>query len=154
MFSDRGDIKEIEQGEAFAPKFENGVIPCVAVDAESKEVLMFAFMNEESLSLTLETGLAHYWSRSRKSLWKKGESSGMTQRVVQLRTDCDQDCLVMEVELAEPTAGGEKASCHVGYKSCFYREVLPPTTSGESAKLKFVQEKVFDPDQVYGSKGE
>ena len=157
MFSPRQDAHQIEEGASFAPKFQDGVIPCITVDAESKEVLMFAFMNEASLKLTLETGLVHYWSRSRQALWKKGESSGMTQTLVQLRTDCDQDCLVAEVTLAQPTAGGEKASCHVGYKSCFYREVVLPAGEmgkDETVKLNLVQTKVFDPKQVYGQQGE
>lgn len=113
-------------------KFENGLIPAIVQDAATKEVLMFAYMNEESLKLTLETQIAHYWSRSRQSLWKKGETSGHFQFVREIRFDCDADCLLLFVE----QTGG---ACHNGYKSCFYR-----TIDGE-----IVGEKVFDEKDVY-----
>ena len=146
------DKKQLEQGAAFAPKFdEHGLIPCITTHADTGEVLMFAYMNELSLAKTIETGLVHYWSRSRGKLWLKGESSGMTQQVVQLLTDCDQDALVARVTLGKSTSGGGvQASCHVGYPNCFYREV--PVGIGEDGKLelKTIAEKVFDPDEVYG----
>lgn len=113
-------------------KFENGLIPAVIQDADTKEVLMFAFMNEEAFRLTLETQIAHYWSRSRQSLWKKGETSGHLQHVREIRFDCDADCLLL---LVHQTGG----ACHNGYKSCFYR-----TLDG-----KIVGEKVFDENQIY-----
>jgi len=111
---------------------------------------MFAFMNPEALTLTIETGLAHYWSRSRQKLWKKGESSGMFQKVKRMLIDDDQDCVVIEVELTEPNIGGQEASCHVGYRSCFYREV-PTGEKHEPVRLKFIEDsKAFDPKAVYG----
>lgn len=139
------DKQQRELGTTFAPKFdENGLIPCVAVHAETKEVLMVAFMNEQSLQATLETGAATYWSRSRGKLWKKGESSGMTQHVKRLRVDCDQDCLVAEVIVGNGT-DVPQAACHTGYQSCFYRAVKP------DGSLEFVErDKAFDPDAVYG----
>lgn len=113
-------------------KFENGLIPAIVQDADSKEVLMFAFMNKEALKLTIDTEIAHYWSRSRNALWKKGETSGHFQYVKQIYYDCDADCLLLEVN----QKGG---ACHNGYKSCFYR-----TIDG-----KIVGEKVFDEKEVY-----
>ncbi|MCL2863432.1 MAG: phosphoribosyl-AMP cyclohydrolase [Methanimicrococcus sp.] len=115
-----------------ALKFENGLIPAIVQDADSKEVLMFAFMNEEALKLTLETKIAHYWSRSRQSLWKKGETSGHFQRVEQIYFDCDADALLLTVK----QTGG---ACHNGYKSCFYRTIDGAVTG----------EKVFDEKDVY-----
>ncbi len=147
------DKKQLEEGNAFSPKFdEHGLIPCITTHADTGEVLMFAYMNELSLAKTIETGLVHYWSRSRGKLWLKGESSGMSQHVVQLLTDCDQDALVARVKIGKSTAGGGvQASCHVGYPNCFYRAV--PTGIGEArgpVKLMTIAEKVYDPDQVYG----
>ncbi|MDR2943849.1 MAG: phosphoribosyl-AMP cyclohydrolase [Methanosarcinales archaeon] len=113
-------------------KFTNGLIPAIVQDAASNEVLMFAYMNEEALKLTLETRLAHYWSRSRQSLWKKGETSGHFQHVSQIYFDCDADCLLLKVD----QIGG---ACHNGYRSCFYR-----TVDG-----KIAGEKVFDEKEVY-----
>ncbi len=111
---------------------------------------MFAFMNQEALALTIESGRAHYWSRSRQTLWKKGESSGMFQHVKRMLIDDDQDCIVIEVELTQPTVGGQEASRHVGYHSCFYREVSVGNVEG-AVRLKFIEEgKVFDPVAVYG----
>jgi phosphoribosyl-AMP cyclohydrolase len=154
-FTERpADKKQLEEGEGFSPKFDdNGLIPCITTHAETGEVLMFAYMNELSLAKTIETGMVHYWSRSRGKLWLKGESSGMTQKVVELLTDCDQDAIVAKVTIGKATAGGVQASCHVGYPNCFYRAV--PTGVGETdqpVKLKTVAEKVFDPDEVYGNK--
>lgn len=148
------DKKQLEEGDRFAPKFDdNGLIPCITTHAETGEVLMFAYMNELSLAKTIETGMVHYWSRSRGKLWLKGESSGMTQKVVELLTDCDQDALVARVTVGAAKQGGAQASCHVGYPNCFYRAV--PTGIGDTdtpVKLKTVAEKVFDPDEVYGNK--
>ena len=115
---------------------------------------MFAYMNELSLAKTIETGMVHYWSRSRGKLWLKGESSGMTQQVVQLLTDCDQDAIVAKVIIGQSTSGGGvQASCHVGYPNCFYRAI--PTGIGETnqpVQMSVISQKVFDPDQVYGRK--
>jgi phosphoribosyl-AMP cyclohydrolase len=137
--------KDREHGTTFIPKFdEHGLLPCVAVHAESKEVLMVAFMNEQSLAATLRSGHVTYWSRSRGKLWKKGESSGMTQHLKRLRVDCDQDCLVAEVVVGDP-ATTPQAACHTGYASCFYREVK------SDGSMVFVEkEKAFDPNAVYG----
>ena len=146
------DKKQLEESAGFSPKFdENGLIPCITTHAETGEVLMFAYMNELSLAKTIETGLVHYWSRSRGELWLKGESSGMSQRVVQLLTDCDQDALVARVTIGKATKGGVQASCHVGYPNCFYRAI--PTGVGETdgpVQMSNIAEKVYDPDEVYG----
>jgi len=121
-FAKRESVQQVEEGSVLAPKFdENGLIPCVTQHAETREILMFAYMNAEALEASLNTSLAHYWSRSRRKLWKKGETSGMTQRVKRVLIDDDQDCVILEVDLARPAAGGDEASCHVGYRSCFYR---------------------------------
>src|SRR5512147_707521 len=117
-------------------KFSDGLIPVIVQDARTKDVLMMAWANEEAVRLTRESGYAHYYSRSRKKLWKKGEESGHFQKVLRILTDCDEDCLIYEVEQTG-------AACHTGYASCFYR-----TLDGG-----IVGTKVFDPDQVYGKKG-
>ncbi|MEM7680677.1 MAG: phosphoribosyl-AMP cyclohydrolase [Planctomycetota bacterium] len=159
LFAERpADTKALDHATDFAPKFDaDGLIPCITVDDASGEVLMFAFMNRLSLGQTLRTGKATYWSRSRGKLWVKGESSGMTQRVVSVRTDCDQDVVMCRVTVDRPPAGGEPAACHVGYASCFFREVdrdaLPNTASEGPAGLRVVAERVFDPDKVYGKPG-
>ena len=139
----RGTIGDIEEGRTFAPKFDrDGLLACVATDAASGEVLMVAHMNEEALRRSIATGEAWYYSRSRKTLWRKGERSGHTQRVVELRVDCDQDALWLKVEQA-----GE-AACHTGRRSCFYRVV--PLGEAGSVTLEFRDaEKRFDPDKVY-----
>ncbi|MBK1880291.1 phosphoribosyl-AMP cyclohydrolase [Pelagicoccus mobilis] len=150
-FAERETVLQVEEGNQLAPKFDDkGLIPCVTLHAESREVLMFAFMNAEALEATLASGFAHYWSRSRQKLWKKGESSGMTQKVERALIDDDQDCVVLEVSLATPDAGGDEASCHVGYRSCFYRKVELGEKS-EVRNLEFIEaEKAFDPNAVYG----
>lgn len=131
--------KEIEEGIDFTPKFDaNGLIPAIAQDANTGEILMVAYMNEESLGLTLETGNAVYFSRSRQKLWKKGEQSGHMQKVHQVLVDCDQDCLIIKVTV-------DSGQCHTGYQSCFYRAV----TEDNAAKLKFLAEKVYDPEKAY-----
>lgn len=152
IFSPRTSISQVEEGTDLAPKFDaNGGIPCITLHAETREVLMFAFMNEEALKLTIQTGLAHYWSRSRRQLWKKGETSGMVQHVRRMLIDDDQDSIVIEVGLTPPTAGGNEASCHVGYRSCFYREVPLKPVTREAVQLNFIEhEKSFDPLAIYG----
>lgn len=110
---------EIEEGTSFRPRYDrDGLIACVTLDDSDGAVLMLAHMNAEALRLTLETGVAHYWSRSRQALWRKGDTSGQVQRVVELRTDCDQDALVMRV-----VPGGDGGACHTGRRSCFYRRL-------------------------------
>ena len=117
LFPTAASTQELERGEIIAPRFDaNGLIAAVTTDAHSGEVLMLAWMNAEALRLTLDTGEAHYYSRSRKSLWKKGETSGQIQKVEELRIDCDQDAVWMKVHVQ-----GDGGACHVGYRSCFYR---------------------------------
>jgi phosphoribosyl-AMP cyclohydrolase len=137
-----GDKAELEEGFLFAPRFDAaGLVTCVATDARSGEVLMVAHMNDEALRKTIETGDAWYYSRSRKKLWRKGETSGHVQRVVEMRTDCDQDAVWIRVE---QSGGG---ACHTGRRSCFYRAVK---NDNNGAKLEFVDAgKAFDPAKVY-----
>ena len=132
---------EYEEGLAFSPKFDaSGLVTCVATDAATGEVLMVAHMNEEALRKTIASGEAWYFSRSRKALWRKGETSGQTQRVVEMRTDCDQDAVWIRVEQVG-------AACHTGRKSCFYRKV---EADGGGARLAFVDaDRLFDPHAVY-----
>lgn len=124
---------DLEEGAAFSPRFdEHGLLPAIVTDAESGDVLMFAHMNKDALRLTLETGEAHFWSRSRRALWKKGETSGNVLRVIEVRTDCDQDVIWIRAQL-----DGE-AACHTGRRSCFYRAV-----AGEADgvfRLRFMDE--------------
>ena len=118
-FAPRIDTNQIENGHVFAPKFDaDGLIVCVTTDAWTGEVLMVAHMNAEALEKTLSTGVVHYWSRSRQTLWRKGDTSGQLQTVVELRVDCDQDAL-----LARVTVGGDGGACHTGRRSCFYRRI-------------------------------
>jgi phosphoribosyl-AMP cyclohydrolase len=134
---------DVEEGLKLRPKFDAaGLVTCVTTDAGSGEVLMVAHMNDEALRKTINTGEAWYFSRSRAALWRKGESSGHVQRVVEMRVDCDQDAVWIRVE----QAGG--AACHTGRHSCFYRAVT--TGEGETTQLSFVDaERVFDPAKVY-----
>ncbi|MEM9296478.1 MAG: phosphoribosyl-AMP cyclohydrolase [Planctomycetota bacterium] len=143
-FSVRRSVEQVEEGADLAPKFdEHGLIPVVTTDIDSGEVLMHAYMNQEALLRTIELGEAVYWSRSRKCLWHKGATSGLVQRVRELRIDDDQDCVWLRVDVQ----GG--ASCHVGYRSCFYRAVPFGDQAGQP--LTFTEsEKVFDPKAVYG----
>ena len=138
------DKSGIEEGLAFAPQFgADGLITAVVTDVKSGDLLMVAHMNAEAVAKTIESGEAWYYSRSRKALWKKGESSGHVQRVVELRVDCDQDALWLKVEQVGPGA------CHTGRRSCFYRSV--PLGKAGSVKLEFRNgEKTFDPKAVYG----
>ena len=145
VFSKRTSIEEVEEGKSFQPKFdENGLIPVITIDDEDNQVLMHGYMNEEALKKSIKTKMSHYWSRSRKKIWKKGETSGFFQNIIKIQIDDDQDCIILFVKLS-----GTKASCHVGYKSCFYREL---EKEGEkfSTNLIFNEEKkVFDPEKVY-----
>ncbi|MCC9000807.1 MAG: phosphoribosyl-AMP cyclohydrolase [Candidatus Contendobacter sp.] len=144
-FPERGHVAEIEEGNRFMPTFDGaGLIPCVTQDAATGEVLMLGYMNQESLTKTIKTGYAHYWSRSRQTLWRKGEQSGQSQRVKRLLVDDDQDCVLIQVELT----GG--ASCHVGYRSCFFRE-LQCESGRTDFSLQFLESaKVYDP-RSYGT---
>lgn len=144
-FAARGNKAELEEGLDFAPKFDaDGLIPALAMDAATREPLMLAYMNAESLRRTLEIGEAVYWSRSRKEIWHKGATSGHTQKIVEIRTDCDQDALILLVD--QQGAG----ACHSGRESCFYRKVLPGS-AGEKPTLEFIGGgKTFDPAAVYG----
>ena len=136
----------LEEGAVFAPRFDaHGLITAVAVDAASKEVLMLAHMNAEALALSLETGEAHYYSRSRGKIWRKGETSGEVQTIVETRTDCDQDAIVLVVEQT-----GRGAACHTGRRSCFYRRV--EFTGGETTLTDAGVPRLFDPMDVYGNK--
>ena len=138
------DKAELETGPAFTPRFDaHGLITAVVTDAGDGELLMVAHMNAEALALTIETGIAHYYSRSRKKLWKKGETSGNLQNVIELRTDCDQDALWLKVKVA-----GHDATCHTGRRSCFYRTV---ERDGDTAKVSITDTEVhFHPDEIYG----
>ena len=134
--------REREEGLTFSPKFDaSGLVTCVTTDAANGEVLMVAHMNEEALNKTVASGEAWYFSRSRNALWRKGETSGQTQRVLEMRLDCDQDAVWIRVEQSG-------AACHTGRRSCFYRKV----EAGEGgARLTFVAaERLFDPKTVYG----
>jgi phosphoribosyl-AMP cyclohydrolase len=130
---------EIEEGRVLAPKFDaHGLLTAIAIEAGSKDVLMLAHMNAEALDLTLSTGEAHYYSRSRKTIWKKGETSGEVQKVVEVRVDCDQDAILLVVEQT-----GRGAACHTGRKSCFYRRIE------DGALADTGEPKLFDPKVVY-----
>ena len=145
-FATRTSVEQVEEGESLAPKFDdNGVIPVITTDAESGELLMHGYMNAEALKKTIETKEAHYWSRSKKALWHKGKTSGFVQKVIDLRIDDDQDALWMSVDI------GNGASCHVGYKSCFYRSIpLGPIKNAKEIELDFKEKKKkFDPEKVY-----
>lgn len=134
---DQKDQKDqIEQGNRFQPRFTaDGLIPCIVTRAGTKDVLMMAYMNAEALEKTLATGQAWYWSRSRNALWRKGATSGQTQTIVHMYTDCDQDTLWIEVQV-----GGDGGVCHVGYPSCFYREIIGKK-DGSAAHLAFTEKK-------------
>ena len=146
MFKKRDSVFEVEEGKFLSPKFDSqGLIPVITTDSKTGEVLMHGYMNSEALKKTIETKEAHYWSRSRKSIWHKGKTSGFTQKVIQIRIDDDQDSVWLNVDI------GDGASCHVGYKSCFYRSIpLGKIDQSEKVEMKFEEkEKKFDPEKVY-----
>ena len=146
MFKNRTSVFEVEEGKILSPKFDqNGLIPVVTTDDKTGEVLMHGYMNDLALKKTIETKEAHYWSRSKNALWHKGMKSGFVQKVIDLRIDDDQDALWMSVDI------GNGASCHVGYKSCFYRSVpLGKIDNSEGIEMKFEEKKKkFDPEKVY-----
>jgi phosphoribosyl-AMP cyclohydrolase len=145
LFSSRFSVEQVEEGSDLAPKFDSqGLIPVVTTDAVSGEVLMLGYMNAEALAKTIETGEAHYWSRSRQCLWHKGATSGFVQIVCEMRIDDDQDAVWLRVRVE----GG--ASCHVGYRSCFYRSIPLGTKAGDAVLNYVEREKTFDPRAIYG----
>ena len=146
MFKKRDNIVAVEEGKYLAPKFDkNGLIPVVTTDFRTGSVLMHGYMNEEALKKTIETKETYYWSRSRKKIWHKGQVSGFVQKIKEMRIDDDQDSIWISVDI------GDGASCHVGYKSCFYRSIpLGKIENGRKVEMKFEEkEKKFDPDKVY-----
>ena len=146
MFKKRHSIEEVEEGKFLAPKFdENGLIPVITTDSKTGDILMHGYMNYESLKKTIETKEAHYWSRSKKKIWHKGQISGFIQKVKEIRIDDDQDSVWLSVDI------GNGASCHVGYRSCFYRSIpLGKIKNDEELKMEFKEKKkIFDPKKVY-----
>ena len=146
MFKKRDNIKEVEEGKYLAPKFdENGLIPVITTDFQNGDILMHAYMNDEALRKTIENREAHYWSRSKNKIWHKGKVSGFIQKVKEIRIDDDQDSIWLSVDI------GTGASCHVGYRSCFYRSIpLGKISNAEKIEIEFKEEKkIFDPKKVY-----
>jgi len=146
MFKKRDNIKEVEEGKYLEPKFdENGLIPAITTDFKTGDVLMHGYMNKESLKKTIETKEAHYWSRSRKKIWHKGQISGFVQKIKEIRIDDDQDSIWLSVDI------GNGASCHVGYRSCFYRSIpLGKIKNVEELEIEFKEKKkIFDPKKIY-----
>ena len=145
MFKKRDNIKEVEEGKYLSPKFdENGLIPVITTDSQSGDILMHGHMNDEALKKTIETKEAHYWSRSRKKIWHKGQISGFVQKVKDIRIDDDQDSIWLSVDI------GNGASCHVGYRSCFYRSIpLGEIKNTQELKMEFKEKKIFNPEKVY-----
>jgi len=146
MFKKRENVTEVEEGKYFSPKFDkDGLIPVITMCSKTKEILMHGYMNEESLKKTIETKEVHYWSRSKKSIWHKGEVSGFIQRVDEIRIDDDQDSLWISVDI------GSGGSCHVGYRSCFYRSVpLGKIKDSKNIEIEFKEKKkIFDPKKIY-----
>ena len=146
MFKKRHTIKEVEEGKYLSPKFdENGLIPVITTDFKTGDILMHGYMNYESLKKTIETREAYYWSRSRKKIWHKGQVSGFIQKVKEIKIDDDQDSVWLSVDI------GNGSSCHVGYRSCFYRSIpLGKIKNEEKLEMEFKEkEKTFDPEKVY-----
>ena len=147
LFAARRSVKQVEEGHELAPKFDrDGLIPVVTTDAASGDVLMVGTMNAEALCQTVETGEAHYWSRSRQCVWHKGATSGLIQTVIEIRIDDDQDAVWLRVRVH-----GNGASCHVGYRSCFYRSIAVGAVEHAPLPLHFEEtSKTFEPSDVYG----
>ena len=146
MFKKRDNIREVEEGKYLSPKFdENGLIPVITTDFQTGDILMHGYMNDEALKKTIETKEAHYWSRSRKKIWHKGQVSGFVQIVKEIRIDDDQDSVWLSVDI------GNGASCHVGYRSCFYRSIpLGKIKNEKELEMEFKEKKkIFDPKKVY-----
>ena len=146
MFKKRDNIQEVEEGKYLSPKFdENGLIPVITTDYQTGGILMHGYMNDQALKKTIETKEAHYWSRSRKKIWHKGQVSGFVQIVKEIKIDDDQDAVWLSVDI------GNGASCHVGYRSCFYRSIpLGKIVNEEKLEMEFKEnKKIFDPKKVY-----
>ena len=146
MFKKRDNIKEVEEGKYLAPKFdEKGLIPVITTDFQTGDILMHSYMDAEALKKTIETKEAHYWSRSRNKIWHKGQVSGFIQKVKEIRIDDDQDSVWLSVDI------GKGASCHVGFRSCFYRSIpLGKIQNEENLEMEFKEkEKIFDPKKIY-----
>jgi len=134
--------KDIEEGVEFIPKFDDkGLITAIAQDSQTGQILMVAYMNQQALDMTIQTGYGTYFSRSRQKLWKKGEESGHVQKVEQILVDCDQDCLILKVTV-------DAGQCHVGYRTCFYRALKNNTNK----KLEFIGDRAYDPNKIYGKR--
>ena len=146
MFKKRHTIREVEEGKYLSPKFdENDLIPVITTDSKTGDILMHGYMNYESLKKTIETKEAYYWSRSRKKIWHKGQVSGFIQKVKEIRIDDDQDSVWLAVDI------GSGSSCHVGYRSCFYRSIpLGKIRNEEELEMEFKEKKkIFDPKKIY-----
>jgi len=146
MFKKRDNIKEVEEGKYLAPKFdEKGLIPVITTDFQSGDILMHGYMNSEALKKTIENKEVYYWSRSRNKIWHKGQISGFVQKVKEIRIDDDQDCVWIKVDI------GKGASCHVGYRSCFYRSIpLEKKQDIKELEMEFKEKnKIFDPKKIY-----
>ena len=146
MFKKRENVTEIEEGRYLSPKFnEKGLIPVVTMDVKTKEILMHGYMNDEALKKTIETKEVHYWSRSKNKIWHKGEISGFGQKVIEMRIDDDQDAIWVTVDI------GDGSSCHVGYRSCFYRAIpLGKIKDSKKVEMNFKEKnKIFDPKKIY-----
>jgi phosphoribosyl-AMP cyclohydrolase len=146
MFKKRENVTEVEEGEYLSPKFnEKGLIPVITMDVKTKEILMHGYMNDEALKKTIETKEVHYWSRSKNKIWHKGEISGFRQKVIKMRIDDDQDAIWITVDI------GDGSSCHVGYRSCFYRAIpLGKINDSQKIKMNFKEKnKIFDPKKIY-----
>ena len=147
-FTQRNSVKEIEAGTSFSPKFNSdGLLPCITIEYETNQILMFSYLTEEAIKKSISLKLAHYYSRSRNNICLKGEVSGMKHFREDIFIDDDQDSIIYVVRLIEPSKGGKKASCHVGYKSCFYRKIK---VKEKKIELEFTEkEKSFNPDVIY-----
>ena len=146
MFKKRDNIKEVEEGKYLSPKFDkNGLIPVITTDFKTGDILMHGYMHDDALKKTIETKEAHYWSRSRKKIWHKGQISGFVQTIKEIRIDDDQDSVWLSVDI------GNGASCHVGYRSCFYRSIpLGNIKNVQELEMEFKEnKKIFDPKKVY-----
>ena len=146
MFKKRDNIKEIEEGKYLAPKFdENGLIPVITTDFKTGGILMHGYMNDEALKKTIENKEVYYWSRSRNKIWHKGQVSGFVQKVKEIRIDDDQDSIWLSVDI------GKGASCHVGFRSCFYRSIpLGKIKNNKKLEMEFREKnKIFDPKKIY-----
>ena len=145
LFAKRASVEQVELGQELAPRFdENGLLPAIVVDAQSNHILMLGYMNAEALERTIYTREAHFWSRSRAALWRKGEHSGFTQAVERILVDDDQDAIILHVRLTSP------GSCHVGYRSCFYRELVLPAPEDGPVGLRMIEaDRAFDAEAIY-----